>query len=430
MAKESEKHNTIVIKLGTSSLCDEKTREHKIASMSLIVELAVKLRRDGHRVVIVSSGGIAVGLKRMKKSHRPKHLPAVQAVASIGQARLIGLWDSLFRQLDQPVGQILLTRNDISDRSQYLNAANTMHELLDMGVIPIVNENDTLSMHEIQFGDNDTLSAITASMVNADYLFLMTDVDCLYTANPRTCPDAKPILVVDNVAHLRVDVSSPGSMVGTGGMTTKLIAAELATSTGVTTIICRSEIPGNVKAIVDYIRHREDIKAGDIDEQFQQLELKSLEEQHVPLHTRFLPRKSPIRDRQFWLLHGLTAHGNIYVDQGASSAITRTNRAGLLPVGIIKAEGVFHTMECVSVYTAFRDEKDPTAIATDKPTVLIGRALVNYSSAEIERIKGLRSDLIEKELGYVDSEYIAYRDNMAFYVKESVITQKSLVDLE
>ncbi|ANB15268.1 glutamate 5-kinase [Sugiyamaella lignohabitans] len=403
--------------------------------MSQIVETAVKLRRDGHKVLIVSSGGIAVGLKRLKLTQRPKHLSSVQAVAAIGQARLIGLWDDLFRQLDQPIAQILLTRNDIADRTQYLNAANTMNELLNMGVIPIVNENDTLSVSEIRFGDNDTLSAITAGMVNANYLFLMTDVDCLYTENPRTNPEAKPILVVDDISKLKVDVSSgAGSNVGTGGMTTKLIAARLATSAGVNTIICKSSIPGNIHLIVKYIQTHDtpsvEVIADKIPTaissasashtsltetpEIQQHELESLTIEDVPLHTRFLPIGQPIKDRQFWILHGLSPSGSIFIDQGASSALTRSNRAGLLPVGIINVDGIFHTSECVNIYSAHRSS-DGVGMDKSKPSKLIGKALVNYSSTELDRIKGLHSHEIESAIGYADSEYAAFRDNMAFF---------------
>lgn len=205
---------------------DEKSHEPLLSNLSLIVETAVKLRKDGHRVVIVSSGAIGVGLRRMDREKRPKHLSQLQALAAIGQCRLMSLWDSLFNHLRQPIAQILLTRNDIADvswvavtcsvmygpranndgqRTRYLNAQNTFNELLDMGVIPIVNENDTLAVSEIKFGDNDTLSAITAAMVHADLLFLMTDVDCLYDKNPRTNPDAQPIEVVDDIGALQAD---------------------------------------------------------------------------------------------------------------------------------------------------------------------------------------------------------------------------------
>jgi len=216
---------------------DEKTHEPLLSNLSIIVETAVRLRKDGHKVVIVSSGAIGVALRRMDLDKRPKRLSKLQALAAIGQCHLMALYDSLFAQLRQPISQILLTRNDIADvsfpskrcscysislpthvrqrnliskpqRSRYLNAQNTMVELLEMGVIPIVNENDTLAVAEIKFGDNDTLSAIAAAMVHADFLFLMTDVDCLYDKNPRTHPDAQPIEVVKDIGALQADGSS------------------------------------------------------------------------------------------------------------------------------------------------------------------------------------------------------------------------------
>lgn len=408
--------------------------------------MVVKLRRDGHRVIIVSSGGIAVGLKRMGLEKRPRHLSGVQAIAAIGQARLIGLWDDLFRQLDQSVAQILLTRNDIADRTQYLNAANTINELLDMGVVPIVNENDTLSLDEVRFGDNDTLSAITAGMVNANYLFLMTDVDCLYTDNPRTNPDAKAILVVDNISKLRVDVSSPGSTVGTGGMTTKLIAAELATSAGVTTIICKSSVPGNVHSIVRYCQVQESPKLKPVssadslssfgpdvenDTRAQEEELDKLARFECPPFTRFLS-KAAIKDREFWILHGLSSHGNIYIDHGAYRAITRSNKAGLLPVGVVNVEGHFHAAECVKIFVVKRGKLPGSIDPSEKP-LHIGNAIMNYSSTEIGLIKGTQSNTIQDILGFADSEYIAFRDNMAFYESKRaqyILPESELLELE
>lgn len=195
--------NTIVIKLGTSSIVHETTHQPLLSTLSAVVETVVHLRAQGHKVVLVSSGAIGVGLKRMDMAHRPKNLSGKQALAAIGQGRLIALWDNLFSQLEQPIAQVLLTRGDISDRTRYLNAVNTFKELISMGVIPIVNENDTVSVSEIKFGDNDTLSAITASMIHADYLFLLTDVDALYTANPRKDPTARSIDVVSSISTIR-----------------------------------------------------------------------------------------------------------------------------------------------------------------------------------------------------------------------------------
>lgn len=438
----NEGHKLIGL-LGTSSIVDEKTREPLISILSLIVETAVKLRKEGHRVIIVSSGAIGVGLRRMDMPKRPKHLPKAQALAAIGQCRLMSLWDSLFEQLRQPIAQILLTRNDIADRSQYQNAVSTIHALLEMEVIPIVNENDTLAVSEIRFGDNDTLSAITAAMVHADYLFLMTDVDCLYDSNPRTNPNAKAIEVVDDIDALRVDVSSKGSSLGTGGMSTKIVAARLAASAGVTTVIAKSTNPKNIFSIVQYIqslgfpRNKSlgnlnltglSLSSGTSTPKLVQAdgfadtpdETPVNEQLFKPLHTRFTPNKHPIRDRRFWLLHGLAPHGTIYIDSGAERALT--SKAGLLPVGVLDVSGEFSSQEAVRLCVVEKLPKsDPYSEGkrwTGAPRE-IGRALVSYSSKEIEQISGLQSGEIGKVLGYCDTEYVALRDNISLDVKMS-----------
>ncbi|GKZ51647.1 hypothetical protein AbraIFM66951_006613 [Aspergillus brasiliensis] len=394
----ASKRLTIVIKLGTSSIVDENTHEPILSILTLIVETAAKLHRDGHNVVLVSSGAVGVGLRRMDIEERPKHLPRIQALAAVGQCRLMSLWDGLFSHLRLPVAQILLTRNDIADRTQYLNAQNTFAQLFDMGVIPIVNENDTLAVSEIKFGDNDTLSAITAAMVKADYLFLMTDVDCLYTANPRHNPDAKPIEVVTDISSLEADVSSAGSSLGTGGMSTKIVAAKLGTSAGVTTIITKSSKPGNVHEIVRYLQQTE------------QLGLKSEDSTSStdlrtppPLHTRFIPSETPIQSRSFWLLHGLKPRGTLYIDHGAYSALQK--KAGLLPAGVVGVEGHFGQQEAVRLVVVERispDALNGEFLHHGQEPKEVGRALVNYGSSEIIRIKGQRSTHIQSLLGYAD----------------------------
>ncbi|CAK7230278.1 Glutamate 5-kinase [Sporothrix curviconia] len=449
----------IVIKLGTSSIIDATSHEPLIATLSLIVETAVRLRKEGHRVVIVSSGAIGVGLRRMDVEHRPKHLAKLQALAAIGQCRLIGLWDSLFSHLRQPIAQILLTRNDIADRTQYLRAQNTFAELFDMGVIPIVNENDTLAVEEIRFGDNDTLSAITAAMVHADLLFLMTDVDCLYTKNPRQHPDAEPIEVVEDINALEADISTPGSALGTGGMSTKIVAARLATSAGVTTVITRSSTPDNLVQILAHIQATQGSSLLQKSSSFASLPAaaaapaapaaapslsSSMTLTKPPLHTRFLPWAEPVRDRSFWILHGLAPHGTVFVDQGAYQALME--RAGLLPVGVVDIEGPFSENDAVRIVVV--DRKPTTAAAassaaaegsTATPTVAppslvasgteVGRALVKYSSTEIARIKGHRSRDIKGILGYVTSEYVAQREHISlFQRKDSRPASPSLRD--
>ncbi|RMY25849.1 hypothetical protein D0867_00443 [Hortaea werneckii] len=427
-AVKMKKHLTVVIKLGTSSIVDEKTHEPLLSTLSTIVETAITLRRDGHRVVICSSGAIGMALRQMDMERRPKHLPQVQALAAIGQTKLMSMWDQLFMHMRQPIAQILLTRNDIADRTQYLNAQNTFAELLNMGAIPIMNENDTLSVQEIKFGDNDTLSAITAGMVQADYLFLMTDVDCLYDKNPRSNPDAKAIEVVEDIAELAADTSSAGSNLGTGGMGTKIVAARLATAAGVTTVITRSSKPGNIAAIVRYAEAQKSAPrsleaSGELPpKQSSEPQLHKTavlngnsvphlaEPGNPPLHTRFLPDPHPIRDRYFWLLHGLAPHGTVFIDEGAHSALI--NKAGLLPVGIVDVAGGFGQHECIRISVL------PSKDAKLEEAEEVGRAIVNYSAAEIKRIGGCRSSQIVEILGYADSEYVALRESVALFRRE------------
>ena len=311
-------------------------------------------------------------------------------------------------------------------------------------------------MQEIKFGDNDTLSAITAAMVQADYLFLMTDVDCLYDKNPRSNPDAQAIEVVEDISSLAADVTTTGSSLGTGGMYTKIVAARLATSAGVMTIITRSSKPGQIVNIVNYVQALKQTNSNSpslpltpsteesLSRSTSYLTLNSIA--RPPLHTRFLPDPHPIRDRSFWLLHGLAPHGTIYIDEGAHRALV--NKAGLLPAGVVEVFGNFAQQEAVRLVVVKRlgmrpssglpkrplsplpndsssreeheeheeheERSDTELYETMKPLPIeVGRALVNYSSAEVSRIKGVRSTEIENLLGYAESDYIALRENIS-----------------
>ncbi|KAJ1891230.1 Glutamate 5-kinase [Kickxella alabastrina] len=418
----SGKSLTIVLKLGTSSICDPVTHMPMLANLSMMVETVVKLKELGHRVVLVSSGAVGLGLRRLDIAVKPKELAVIQAIAAVGQGRLMALYDALFGHMAQPVAQVLLTRNDLSQRTQYLNACNTFEALLEMSVVPIVNENDTVSLGEIRFGDNDTLSAITAGMVHADYLFLLTDVDCLYTDNPRRNANAKPVTNVTDIKALReaVDVSSAGSAVGTGGMATKLIAAELATAAGVTTIITNGAMPQRVVDIIEYF------SAPD-----------TLPDAPVPssvLCTRFTAKLRPMIDRKWWILHGMYCAGTIYVDAGAVVALARFKKS-LFAAGIKRVEGVFSSNQAVRV--VYEPEREAVAstenLDPDKARVLnamtpirsevieIGHGLVNYTSTEINRIRGCHSSEFEAILGYCDSDNVINRGNMVVTIPENVV---------
>jgi len=324
--------------------------------------------------------------------------------------------------------QVLLTHADLADRERYLNARSTLTTLLGLGVVPIINENDTVVTDEIKFGDNDTLSAITAAMIHADMLFLMTDVDCLYDKNPRTHPDARAIEVVEDVTDIQADVSSAGSALGTGGMSTKLIAARLGTSAGVTVIITRSSNPGNILNIVNYLYSGSPGSASpdEVDEEsliasstaLNLMAGSSSDAPYPPLHTRFMPSSDPIRDRHFWLLHTINPHGTVYIDQGAHRALL--GKAGLLPVGVVDVEGNFAQHEAVRLVVVNRlSEPGPDGSRRGDLAEEVGRCLVNYASAEISRIMGHQSSDIQKLLGYADSEYVAHRSHIVFYRSDS-----------
>ncbi|EIW60925.1 glutamate 5-kinase [Trametes versicolor FP-101664 SS1] len=501
---------TIVIKLGTSSIVHETTHQPLLSTLSAIVETVVHLRAQGHKVVLVSSGAIGVGLKRMEVATRPKALSKKQALAAIGQGRLIALWDNLFGQLGQPIAQILLTRGDISDRTRYLNAVNTFKELLSMGVVPIVNENDTVSVSEIKFGDNDTLSAITSSMIHADYLFLLTDVDGLYTSNPRKDPNASRIDVVTSIATIRSQVSTStlGSSLGTGGMETKLIAAEIATAAGVMTVVTSSKDPQSIFKIIEY---NSAFKSGTNTPLSGLHSGRTSPEPHPvapsitptpstpgepsvtptpssilpssstrPPHTIFLPSALPLRDLKAWTSHTLHPSGSVIIDSGAHHVLSKRESGGrLLAAGVLGVRGAFASGQAVRILirtgppgeatetvagsekveggssyadgTVMTEPNTPEINATaslsssistldqlsivdeemtpsttlrplpEDDTVLIerpvdstaeweleevGRGLANYNSAQIERVKGLRSSYIPQLLGYADSEYV------------------------
>ncbi|KAJ2922522.1 hypothetical protein H1R20_g14560, partial [Candolleomyces eurysporus] len=368
---------TVVIKLGTSSIVHEKTHQPLLSTLSGVVETVVKLKSMGHKVVLVSSGAIGVGLRRMNMAARPKGLAGKQALAAIGQGRLIALWDNLFGQVGQPIAQVLLTRGDISDRTRYLNAVSTFKELLSMGVVPIVNENDTVSVSEIKFGDNDTLSAITSSMISADYLFLLTDVDGLYSSNPRKDPNARVIEVVHSVSSIRSEVSTTtlGSSLGTGGMETKLIAAEIATAAGVTTIITNSKRPDDIFGIIEYHnRHTllpRRLSSSQVVTAVDEFRARSSGGRSTPTspsplggsgacspepplvrppHTVFTAAAMPLRDLKAWTSHTLYPAGTVIIDAGAYRVLSKRSSGGrLLAAGVLGVIGQFASGQAVRI---------------------------------------------------------------------------------
>jgi glutamate 5-kinase len=363
---------TIVVKIGTSSLTQPETGQLALSTIATLVETLCYLRRQGHRVILVSSGAVGVGCARLGLTERPKAIALKQAVAAVGQGRLMRVYDDLFTTLQQPIAQVLLTRNDLVQRSRYLNIYNTFRELLGLGVIPVVNENDTVAVDELKFGDNDTLSALVASLVEADWLFLLTDVDRLYSADPRSVPDAQPISLVTSLkelAELQVQTGSQGSQWGTGGMVTKIAAARIAIAAGVRTVITQGRFPHNIEKII----------------------------QGEPLGTHFQPQPEPTSARKRWIAYGLVPTGKLYLDTGAIAAIAQSGKS-LLAAGIKAVEGEFDTQEAVQLCDTQGNE--------------IARGLVNYSSDELQKIRGCHSREIAAILGYVGAETVIHRDNL------------------
>ncbi|WP_299405004.1 glutamate 5-kinase [Acaryochloris sp. IP29b_bin.148] len=364
---------TLVIKIGTSSLTQPDTGHLALATIAALVEVLSQLRDVGHQVILVSSGAVGIGCARLGLAERPQAIALKQAVAAVGQGRLIRIYDDFFTSLQQPIAQVLLTRGDLADRSRYINASNTLQELLKLGVIPIVNENDTVAVDELlRFGDNDTLSALVAGLVQADWLFLLTDVDRLYSADPRTQPDAQPISQVKNIEELvtlKVSAGDRGSQWGTGGMATKISAAAIATNAGVRTVITQGKTPENIPKIL----------AGD------------------SMGTQFHPHPRPHNARKHWIAHALVPTGKLILDDGAAKAITHSGKS-LLAAGITAVEGNFQSQEAVSFYNSAGEE--------------IARGLVNYSSDELQQIQGRQSEDIPHVLGYAGSETVVHRDNL------------------
>ncbi|BAY13882.1 glutamate 5-kinase [Calothrix sp. NIES-2098] len=363
---------TIVVKIGTSSLTQPETGQLALSTIATLAETLSDLKRQGHRVILVSSGAVGVGCARLGLTERPKAIALKQAVAAVGQGRLMRVYDDLFTTLQQPIAQVLLTRSDLVQRSRYLNIYNTFRELLGLGVIPVVNENDTVAVDELKFGDNDTLSALVASLVEADWLFLLTDVDRLYSADPRSVPDAQPIALVSSIkelAELQIQTGSQGSQWGTGGMVTKISAARIAIAAGVRTVITQGRFPRNIEKII----------AGE------------------PLGTHFEPQPEPTSARKRWIAYGLIPAGKLYLDAGAIAAISQAGKS-LLAAGIKAVEGEFDTQEAVQLCDSNGNE--------------IARGLVNYNSEELQKIRGYHSREIPQILGYAGAETVVHRDNL------------------
>ena len=363
-----QREQIIVVKLGTSVLTGGTDKLDK-AHMVELVRQCCELKKQGHQVVMVSSGAVAAGREQLLKSCGTS-LVDKQMLAAIGQGQLIHIWQSLFALYGVNVGQMLLTRADVDDRERYLNARDTLTALLSYNVVPIINENDAVATSEIKVGDNDNLSALVAILANADKLLLLTDQDGLFTSDPRTNADAK---LIDEVTHindeLRQLAGGSGTSLGTGGMATKLQAADIARRAGVEVIIAK----GAGSNVI----------------------LKCMSEQ-LP-GTRFLKLTAPKDGRKKWLLAGPKSNGQIAIDAGAIRAL-QNNGASLLAKGVTCAFGDFERGDLIDLI--------------DTNNQVIARGLTRFSRSEVNKIKGTHSKNIAQLLSYDAGAEVLHRDDL------------------
>ena len=359
----------LVLKLGTSTL----TAGTRQISSPRLVDLArqvAELREANHEVIVVSSGAMAAGREALNFPQLPKDIPAKQMLAAIGQPRLMAHYEKVFDLYGVIVAQILLTRADLADRRRYLNARNALVALIAQRVVPIINENDTVATEEIRVGDNDNLSALVANLIDADTLILLTDQGGLFTADPRNDPDAQLITDVttpDIPDSVWDAASGSGSRLGTGGMITKIQAADLARRSGVSVIIASGNEPNIITRLV----------AGE------------------KIGTHFHPVATSVESRKRYILAG-GASGKIGVDDGAARALARGG--SLLPVGVTRIEGEFDRGDTVSVIDPSQRE--------------LARGIVNYSAGDLQRIARHQSDEIETLLGYHYGDEVIHRNDM------------------
>ncbi|MGO1233285.1 MAG: glutamate 5-kinase [Marinobacter sp.] len=359
----------LVIKIGSALLTNDGKGLDE-AALGLWVDQIAELVDDGVEVVIVSSGAVAVGMSRLGWRQRPDQLHELQAAAAVGQMGLVQTWEAQFKRHDIHTAQILLTHDDLSDRKRYLNGRSTLRALLDVGVIPIVNENDTVVTDEIRFGDNDTLGALVTNLVDADGLIILTDQVGLFNKDPRKHADAT--LITESRANdLALDAMAGGGAgaLGRGGMITKLRASRLAARSGAFTVI----VGGRIEHVITRLRQ------GDV------------------IGTLLLPEQGRVAARKQWIAGHLQTRGRLTLDAGAVKVICLGGRS-LLPVGVKAVAGQFRRGEMVS--------------CVDESGREVARGLVNYDAGEARAIIGHSSDRITETLGYVSDDEMIHRDNL------------------
>ena len=362
----------LVVKIGSGLITTRGVGVDQKRIDALAADVAAA-RRD-REVVLVTSGAIVTGMAKLALAERPRTIPEKQAAAAVGQSALMWHYEAAFKRHDVIVGQVLLTAQDISDRARYLNARNTLRTLLDLGVLPIVNENDTVAVEEIKVGDNDNLSALVASLVDAELLVLLTDVDGLYTADPSVSPDARKLDTVEAVTDdLLGLVWDRSEQVSIGGMATKLAAAQKATGSGIPMVIASGREEGVLARVL----------SGET------------------VGTYFAPRGDRLAARKRWIAFAVPPQGRLTVDAGALRALRDEGRS-LLPSGVVSVEGDFAAGEVVAV-VGQADGRE------------LGRGLVNFDADELRKIRGVKTREIEERLGYRSADEVIHRDNLVVF---------------
>jgi glutamate 5-kinase len=363
------KAKRIVVKVGSSILASVEKGLHYEVFSHLSKEIS-DLKRQGYEIVLVSSGAIAAGMEKLGYKTRPQDITRKQATAAVGQTRLMNIYEDYFSRYQQMVAQVLLTHDDLSHRRRFLNARNTLLTLLELGIIPIINENDTVVVDEIKFGDNDNLSALITNLIGADLLLVLTDIEGLCDSDPKVNPHARCISLVEDIEmDMEGIVGETTSQMSVGGMLSKIQAARKAARFGIPTVVAQGTKEGVLRQI-----------------------LKGKE-----VGTLILPKGEALSSRKHWIAFNPKPKGDVIVDDGAKKAIVQKGKS-LLPSGVTKVRGAFDRGDLVTCLGPRGKE--------------FARGLVNYSASELEKIKGLRSNQIETSLGYKYCDEVIHRDDL------------------
>jgi glutamate 5-kinase len=359
----------IVVKVGSSILASVEKGLHYEVFSHLTKEIS-DLKRQGYEIVLVSSGAIAAGMEKLGYKTRPRDITQKQATAAVGQTRLMNIYESYFSRYQQMVAQVLLTHDDLSNRRRFLNARNTLLTLLELGIIPVINENDTVVVDEIKFGDNDNLSALITNLIGADLLLVLTDIDGLCDSDPKANPHARCIPLVEDIdMDMGGIVGETTSQMSVGGMISKIQAARKASRFGIPTVVAQGTKEGVLRQV-----------------------LKGKE-----VGTLILPKGEALSSRKHWIAFNPKPKGDVIVDDGAKKAIVQKGKS-LLPSGVTRVRGVFDRGDLVTCLGPRGKE--------------FARGLVNYSASELEKIKGHRSHEIETTLGYKYCDEVIHRDDL------------------